>query len=77
MLEGVKWQTLILARSLIGICYLCKASVVKCRGAWVVGRGCGSGVWAVGVGKCRGFFHETKIFTYIPGVLFLFPRQSK
>ena len=31
-----------------------------------MGRGRGSWVWVVGVGKCRGykFFHEMKIFTY-------------
>ena len=29
-------------------------SVAKCRGSWVVGRGRGSWVWFVGVGKCRG-----------------------
>ena len=33
-----------------------RASVTKCRGSWVVGRGRGSWVVGVGVGvgKCRG-----------------------
>ena len=34
--------------------YRLMASVAKCRGSWVVGRGRGSWVWVVGVCKCRG-----------------------
>ena len=33
---------------------LLDASVAKCRGSWVVGRGRGSWVVGVGVGKCHG-----------------------
>ena len=66
---------------------LSAASVAKCHGSWVVGRGSGS--WVNVVGKLKKFsgrkniniklnnksckIHESKISVYIPGVLFLFP----
>ena len=37
----------------VGFCLL-RGSVAKCRGSWVVGKGRGSWVWVVGMGRGCG-----------------------